>query len=603
MSANQSRSSAIAFVVFTLLLAVSVATLPSGAATAGIVVGVTIPSATMLDANGCRAGTSGVTEFGTVLPGSRAVTSAACVIAFGSSNDSSRLRVRQYDGTGQAMGSIPTGALDIDFDTDGRAAWDHPSWDDFDVPYVAEPDAQGRLVIAGETYDSGLGIEHIALARIMPNGSLDPTFDGTMSGDGLVQDMVCRCEIQDIAHDRHGRIVAVSRWWIGAGTDTDLAVFRYSTTGVRDPTFGDNGYVRIDHLGSGFEELHGVYLTDDDEIIAVGLSNSQVVLVKLRPDGQLDSEFDGDGIRLVNTGAGTEKAVDVVELPDGKLAALVLRGSTVEVLKFDPDTGATIMGWGVSGVATLGAVSVKSGNPFAAPSFAVDGGGRIVVGTNHDTGSETDLAIGKIVTSTGAIDTAWGAGGIRTYDIGGNEGEEGVGILLHGDGRVMLSSVNTAGPWIQLLRVTSTGALDTTFGTGGVRTITEQPVSTYHDAITRWIDGGVFLPAANAGGWAGVRLDSNTIPDWPGTWASAGFGACLEDTDAPTTDWTEAGLNNCTDAGTAMWNQVTPTASSVARTSGAGNVSASLRFGFRPGDNQASARYEAPITFEVIAPA
>ena len=84
------------------LVAVSLAT----GATSSTVVGATIPSATSLNTNGCAPATAGVTEFGAVTPGSTAVTSADCVLTWGSSNASSMLRTYQADGTGTAMGAV-----------------------------------------------------------------------------------------------------------------------------------------------------------------------------------------------------------------------------------------------------------------------------------------------------------------------------------------------------------------------------------------------------------------------------------------------------------------------------------------------------------------
>ncbi|MCW2925185.1 MAG: hypothetical protein JWM98_2589 [Thermoleophilia bacterium] len=79
-----------------------------GAATSAVVVSMDVPSATQLT-NGCT--TAAGRAFGTVLPGTGATTStapAACRITFGSSNDTSSLRISQADGTGAAMGRSST---------------------------------------------------------------------------------------------------------------------------------------------------------------------------------------------------------------------------------------------------------------------------------------------------------------------------------------------------------------------------------------------------------------------------------------------------------------------------------------------------------------
>ena len=75
----------------------------AGGAAQSIVVTTTIPSSTTLVTTGCPPNTAGVTNFGTVLPGSVAKTQSDCTVSFGSSNDSSSLRMVQSDGSGTAM--------------------------------------------------------------------------------------------------------------------------------------------------------------------------------------------------------------------------------------------------------------------------------------------------------------------------------------------------------------------------------------------------------------------------------------------------------------------------------------------------------------------
>src|SRR5690606_21911777 len=99
----------------------------AGGASSGTVVGATVPSATSIDASGCPSQTAGITQLGLLLPGSSTVTSLDCIVEFGSSNDTSMLRLHQQDGYGQAMFGAPTGVLDTNsgdgdhFSTDGKA--------------------------------------------------------------------------------------------------------------------------------------------------------------------------------------------------------------------------------------------------------------------------------------------------------------------------------------------------------------------------------------------------------------------------------------------------------------------------------------------------
>ena len=74
-------------------------------ATSNVVVSMAVPSATSLVTTGCPPTTPGITDFGTVVPGSVVKTGTDCSVSFGSSNDSSSLRMAQADGHGAPMGN------------------------------------------------------------------------------------------------------------------------------------------------------------------------------------------------------------------------------------------------------------------------------------------------------------------------------------------------------------------------------------------------------------------------------------------------------------------------------------------------------------------
>jgi photosystem II stability/assembly factor-like uncharacterized protein len=92
-------------VLFACVLACALGAATSHGATSTTVVAASVPSATTLDVSACPATTAGITDFGSVTPGSVVKTSADCTVTFGSSNDTSSLRVGQSDGAGTAMGT------------------------------------------------------------------------------------------------------------------------------------------------------------------------------------------------------------------------------------------------------------------------------------------------------------------------------------------------------------------------------------------------------------------------------------------------------------------------------------------------------------------
>src|SRR5262249_6416167 len=104
--------------------------------------------------------------------------------------------------------------------------------------------------------------------------------------------------------------------------------------------------------------------------------------------------------------------------------------------------------------------------------LAVDSLGRIVVGgTDIDSLGNRRLSVWRF-SGSGVLDTSFGSGGIFSYSAAYASG--GFDVAVDSSSRVLASG------WVAdasrrtdlaLLRLTSSGTLDTSFGTGGITTI------------------------------------------------------------------------------------------------------------------------------------
>lgn len=101
------RRGAAGFVLLALAVGLAMSAQPVAAASGTSTVSVTVASATTVSAAGCLTGIPNVTDFGTVLPGTSNVTSGVCEILFGSSNDTSMLRLYQTDLDGMLWLPVP----------------------------------------------------------------------------------------------------------------------------------------------------------------------------------------------------------------------------------------------------------------------------------------------------------------------------------------------------------------------------------------------------------------------------------------------------------------------------------------------------------------
>ena len=163
-----------------------------------------------------------------------------------------------------------------------------------------------------------------------------------------------------------GKIVAVGE---GARTPdsptgTDLLVMRFNADGSLDTTFGDvNFSYPTEKLGytyivitSGSEFINSGGLDSSGRIYAGGWSSGMWYVVRLLPDGALDSSFSGDGIASVAYSDGGAQSLAIQ--PDGKV--LVGGGPDFTVTRFN-ENGSIDTSFGINGQATNGGFERRGG--------------------------------------------------------------------------------------------------------------------------------------------------------------------------------------------------------------------------------------------------
>jgi uncharacterized delta-60 repeat protein len=184
----------------------------------------------------------------------------------------------------------PDGSLDASFGMGGKVTTDLGGGDEA-FALVLQPD--GKLVVAGST---GVSTNAVALARYLPDGSLDPTF-GT---DGKVIDIEDAGEARALVLQPDGKLVAAGFSQVGPDFG-DFALARYRPDGSLDPTFGVGGKVTTDFGDQDF--AFALVLQSDGKLVAAGTSQSLNVpddfaLARYLLDGSLDPTF-GTGFEII----------------------------------------------------------------------------------------------------------------------------------------------------------------------------------------------------------------------------------------------------------------------------------------------------------------
>ncbi len=211
----------------------------------------------------------------------------------------------------------PDGSLDPTFSGDGKVTTDIAGDDAQALAVVLQPD--GKVVAAGGAVVGGFG--EFALARYLPDGALDPTFDG----DGKLTTDFPGPDARAFALvlQPDGKLVAAGYSYEG-GKSIQFALARYLPDGALDPSFGEAGIVVTDFAG-GTDQARALVLQPDGKLVAAGFAleggNFQFALARYLPDGVLDPGFDGDGKLTTDFHGGDDQAFGLVAQPDGKLLA------------------------------------------------------------------------------------------------------------------------------------------------------------------------------------------------------------------------------------------------------------------------------------------
>lgn len=197
------------------------------------------------------------------------------------------------------------GSLDSSFDGDGTVTTDFGG---FEYGLDLAIQADGKIVVVGYmdddiTSDPG----DILLARYNTDGSLDSSFDA----DGKVStDFGGSDEGNSVAIQADGKIV------VAGISDSELAVARYLPDGSLDSSFDADGRVTTTFPGGGFG--YALAIQSDGKILVAGSSGVDFALARYLPDGSLDSSFDTDGKVTTDFGA-SDRSKAVAIQADGKI--------------------------------------------------------------------------------------------------------------------------------------------------------------------------------------------------------------------------------------------------------------------------------------------
>jgi uncharacterized delta-60 repeat protein len=173
----------------------------------------------------------------------------------------------------------------------------------------------------------------------------------------------------------------------GRSSSAGAVVVRLRANGALDPDFDGDGRVTLPGGGSA----NAVLVQPDRKIVVAGTtSTSQMAITRLNPDGSLDTAFGANGTTTVDFGSMDDFANAAVLQPDGKIVVCGYSqgDEDIAVVRLDPD-GSLDASFGSAGKATAGFGVATFGN-----AVALQANGRIVV-AGQRSGSD-DFAVARL---------------------------------------------------------------------------------------------------------------------------------------------------------------------------------------------------------------
>lgn len=362
------------------------------------------------------------------------VVAAARAPSYPGASSSSDIYVVRYNSQG---------ALDPTFGTSGVAkiAFTEACDQEGVAAIAIQPD--GRIVLAGNGF---------SVARLNPDGSLDTTFAGTGRTSISIQKSPSggAYGAADITFQSNGAIVLV-------GQSSNSFVFaRLTPNGALDTSFNGSGTAIIStansrdkYVGGGYAvaiqnvPVNGSYV---EKIVAAGIRPSlngvarDFAVMRLNPDGTLDSTFGSGGMTFTDFAGGGDQAYAIAVDTDNSIVVAGHANMPDKTMRFAvvryTQNGQLSSGFGSDGKVTV----IVPGYTYTASlqGVAIQSDGKIVGGGYVQNGDISGSLFGLArLNPDGSLDTSFGQAGIVTTDFSTTADYLLSNLVLQPDGKIL----------------------------------------------------------------------------------------------------------------------------------------------------------------------
>jgi uncharacterized delta-60 repeat protein len=327
---------------------------------------------------------------------------------------------------------------------------------------IAVQSVDGGIVVGGTT-QLATGRWCFFVAKYLSDGSLDPAFG---SGGITITDLGsdAYAEAMTLTADGHVLLAGISSWM--------MTVAEYRADGSLETSFGNGGVVQVAFPGFPTSEASAVHALSDGMILLTGSVNlgypsytASLAMARLTASGSRDTAFGTDGL-VTTSMPGTDLAsFGSAVTADGKIVLVgwswPTGGSTSTLIAQYLASGSVDPSFNRGKPKVVDLARRQSDS---ATSVAITSGGAILTLSEVSTRS-SGMEIGLVLLQpNGSFTPAFGSHGTVVSDPTIHS-DRSRALLLQSDGKILVAG---SGSDPDVVRFTSSGALDPTFGSGGV---------------------------------------------------------------------------------------------------------------------------------------
>lgn len=307
------------------------------------------------------------------------------------------------------------------------------------------------------------------LCSLFVNAQSDGTLDPTFGTGGLVT----TDNSNNNNDDGNDLLLMADKSMIVGGTSTvsgtDISLCSYKSSGILNASFGTGGKLLLDIDNGSNDYLNALALDSGQMIVGVGYSfigpDEYIIVFRMGADGSLDNTFGTNGIVKLNP-AVINIAYDVAIQTDHKI---VLTGSVDDGLT---PLKALIIRLNEDGSydGSFGDAGVWEGSPDPAYdvetySIALQADGKMLIGGYHNVNGDDQFAVGRILPG-GSMDVSFGGGdGWIVKNLTTSTNDIIHSIAVQDDGRILMAGESNG--QVAISRINSDGTDDAGFALNG----------------------------------------------------------------------------------------------------------------------------------------